>query len=198
MPKPAEQIVLEMAWELHVRASRELPRAIPGGASASDVAQDTITAALIAIANGRMQNLGEEEIKNYMLGIFRYELANALRSAYRWKNLKNKLATALRSAFRNPSVAVSGNQVPDPGRTPSSVAVLKEQSKKQSDRLNRALGKLSERNRNILTWKREEKLTFKQIGEKLGGRSPQAAKQAFARAYVEFEKYYYGPQTGLA
>lgn len=101
---------------------------------------------------------------------------------------RRAFATKMRDAGREVGIEPQltgqfGSQPPDEQPTPSSQAMAKE----RIDRFHTALGKLSKDHAEVIRLRNIERLTFKEIGEKMG-RSEDAVSKLWYRAILNFEE----------
>lgn len=135
----------------------------PGLDGASDLVQMTVVAAMENIGKGRLPGNGDGEVKAWLRGI----MINVHRQMRKRKR---------------PLGGLVGEELADDTTSPSSKASRDE----LAGRMVRARARLRERDRLILDWRHEEKLTFGAIGRQLGV-SDVAAHKAHRRALKQLE-----------
>jgi RNA polymerase sigma factor (sigma-70 family) len=131
---------------------------------ASDLVQKTVVAALENLEKGRVPGETDGEIKAWLRGIM--------------LNLHRQVRKRKR-----PLSGLDGEQFADDTTSPSSRASRNE----LASRMVRARSRLHERDRLVLAWRHEEKLTFEAIGQRLGV-SDVAAHKAHRRALKQLEE----------
>jgi RNA polymerase sigma factor (sigma-70 family) len=130
---------------------------------ASDLVQMTVVAAMENIGKGRLPGDGDGEVKAWLRGIM--------------LNLHRQVRKRKR-----PLGGLVGEELADDTTSPSNKASRDE----LASRMVRARSRLRERDRLILNWRHEEKLTFEAIGRQLGV-SDVAAHKAHRRALKQLE-----------
>jgi RNA polymerase sigma-70 factor (ECF subfamily) len=142
-------------------ASGRLPRWARDLAETSDLVQDTLLRTFKRL--GDFDHRGE--------GAF---------FAYLRQALMNRVRDELRRVERLPGPAPLDDQLADPGHSPLVEAIGAE----ALDRYDRALDRLSEDERELITARVELSLTYAEIAAACGKPSPDAARMAVGRALV--------------
>jgi RNA polymerase sigma-70 factor (ECF subfamily) len=151
-------------------ANEDLNPALSARLGPSDLVEETVAEALRDF--GRFQGGTEAELRAWLRRILRNNLANAHR---------DHLHAAARPVGREEAGAGGqAAQVPDRGQSPSARARARE----RDEAVERALQRLPERARQAIVLHLWDKLTFAQVGERLGC-SEEAARKLFQRAAEE-------------
>lgn len=133
---------------------------------ASDLVQMTVVAALENIAKGRSPENDATKLKSWLRGILIHLHSQSFRA-------------------KRPTAILAVDQLPD-----SSPSAHSEANRNELVRLMaQARARLPERDRQILDWKHEDKLTFEVIGQKFGISAVRAHKvhrRALKRLETEF------------
>jgi RNA polymerase sigma-70 factor (ECF subfamily) len=157
-------------------ASQELPPGLRAKAGASDLVQDTLLQAQGHF--DRFRDNGETQLLAWLRRILLHRAAN-LRRRYCGTD-KRQLAREVRltdnSAAGAPDVAAS-----DP--SPSSLVAAQEEDLV----LRRALERLPDDYRRVVTWRNYDRLPFDEIGRRLG-RSAEAARKLWVRAVEHLQQ----------
>jgi RNA polymerase sigma-70 factor, ECF subfamily len=153
-------------------AEQELDPALRPKGGASDVVQQTFLEAQRDFA--RFAGNSEEELLAWLRQLLRNNLANFARD-YR-QAAKRRVDREVALDAGNSSGFPAG-QVPADTTSPSGRAVARE----QCEAVRRAVGRLPEDYRRVLTLRYQDGLSFEDIAAALG-RSPNAARKLWARA----------------
>jgi RNA polymerase sigma-70 factor (ECF subfamily) len=153
-------------------AQRELDPQLRSKGSASDLVQQTFLEAQRDFA--RFQGDSETELLAWLRQILLHNLANFSRSyrATDKRQLDREVALDDGSSSSKP-----GRQLTSPAPSPSQEAMEHE----QAEALERALARLPEEYRQVITLRHQEQRTFEEIG-RLIGRSPSGARTLWLRA----------------
>ncbi len=155
-------------------AEQRLPQGLRRRLSVADVLQEAHLAAYES--RQRFEDQGPQSFRNWLLKIVELEVRDAIRHhAGTQRRAKGREVTR---TSRPDTHAFAGDQA-----SPSQVAVGHE----MSDLARRALGTLSEPDREVLRLVREEHLTLAEVGRRTG-RSREAAKKTYGRAMARFTK----------
>jgi RNA polymerase sigma-70 factor (ECF subfamily) len=157
-------------------ANQELPSELRGKAGASDLVQETFLQ-----AQGHFDGFrddGEVELLAWLRRILLNNVANHKRR-YCGTD-KRQLAREVPLADGSAADAL-GVRAPDP--SPSSLVAAQE----QDAALCRALERLPEEYRQVVTWRSYDRLPFDEIGRRLG-RSPEAARKLWVRAVEQLQQ----------
>jgi RNA polymerase sigma-70 factor (ECF subfamily) len=153
-------------------ANEELDSVLQRKAAPSDLVQETYLEAHrdLYLYQGR----SDGDLKSWLRRILLNNLANLVRR-YR--------GTGKRQLGREVSLDGSSPEggkvlsLSNGAKTPSSLAVRTE----QTEAVLSALGRLPERDRQVVIWRNQDQCTFEEMGERLGG-SPDMARKAWSRA----------------
>lgn len=129
----------------------------------SDLVQMTVVAALGNVARGRLPGDSKGQLKAWLRGI----LINVHRQSRRSRRPSDLPAEEIDAETTSPSGKASRSEL--------------------AGRMAQARGRLRERDRQILDWRHEEKLTFETIGQRLGV-SAVAAHKAHRAALHRLER----------
>lgn len=167
-----EALLAPVEPDLVRAAERGLPRSLRHRVSVSDVLQETRMTAFQQREEFRF--LGAGSFRRWVLGIAGNKVLQAVR---------HHLGAGKRNARREaggPGVPTA-SALPSPGPTPSQVAIASE----LEVLARRALGALPREQREVFRLAREERLTMKEIANRLGI-PPENAKRLYGRAVVGF------------
>jgi RNA polymerase sigma-70 factor (ECF subfamily) len=145
-------------------AQEQLDPTLQAKGGASDLVQETFLEAQRDFS--RFHGHTEEELLAWLRQLLLHNLANFARSYRR---------TRMRQVDRE--VRLSGGRLAGEGPSPATEA----ESQEQAELLQRALDRLPDNYRRVLTLRYQEDRSFTEIGE-LMGRSPNAVRKLFARA----------------
>lgn len=140
-------------------ASRLLPPHVRGLTDTQDVVQD-----VLARTARRLERIDCEE-------------GGAL-LAYLRRAVRHRVVDEIRRATRRPPMSELGDDWPAPGLSPLDAAI-----RAQNDRrMHAALGRLTVRDRQAVVLRLRHRLSYEEIGERLGSPTPNAARVAVRRA----------------
>lgn len=164
-------------------ASAELASELRPKAGPSDVVQDTLLEAHTLFA--RFRGAEVEELRGWLRGILLHKIAAVHERFYdaQKRDLRRELSLDA-SAGDEPL----GDRVAGDNSSPSNQVARDE----EEQRLNEALSRLPERARRVVVWRNWGKLSFAEIGQRLGT-SEDAARMYYARAIARLER-----EIGLA
>lgn len=152
-------------------ANKALPPELRGKAGASDLVQDTFLQAQAEF--GRFRDESEEELLAWLRAILLNKVANLKRHyCGTAKRRLGREVPIVEGAFGEPRPDVA-----DAGTSPGSQLVAEE----EDAALARALDHLSAEHRDVIAWRNFERLSFEEIGRRLG-RSAGAARKLWVRA----------------
>ena len=154
-------------------ASRRLGHDLAAKGDASDIVQETMLGACrdFRAFRGRTR----AEFRAWLRQILQNNLAD-FRRRYRGTE---KRRVGLEVPIAQPGPDGPRGIMPEDPATPSGIAARRE----QLSALFAALGRLREDYRCVLIWHQYDRLTFNEIGERLG-RSPEAARKLWTRALM--------------
>lgn len=158
-------------------ANQELDGELRGKVGPSDVVQDTFLEAQRDFA--RFRGNSEEELFGWLRRILRNNLANIARH-YR---VTSKRQVAREVSLAEVPLDYLQEQLP-PVDSPSTRAQAEEESKQ----IDRAIGQLPGPFREALRLRHQERLTFEQMGQKMG-RSAKAARKLWGRAVEQLQEF---------
>lgn len=166
-PEAFEQVLLECQRVLLAIACEEFPPDLRAKAGASDLVQDTLSAALKDQSQFRGKTL--PEARAWLSAILRHQLAAFAR---RYKG------TASRSIHREVILEGTATGVSVPECSAPDAEALKQETR---DRLTAALSNLSDDARLVVILRVEHGCTFPEIAQRLG-RTPEAVRKMFDRS----------------
>ncbi len=152
-------------------ANEEAPAEVRGKVGASDLVQDTFVKVQEKFAG--FQGDGEGELFAWLRRILLNHIANERRK-YATKKRKREVSTP------DDSVNEPAADTPSPS---SNLA-----GREQSDALQRAVARLSKRDRQVLQWRHYERLPFDEIGRRLDGRTAEAARKIWVRTLLQLQE----------
>jgi RNA polymerase sigma-70 factor (ECF subfamily) len=180
-PEALGQVLEVCRRYLLALAERELNPALRGKGGASDLVQETFLDAQRLF--DRFQGDSEAELRAWLRQLLLHNLGDFSR---RYQGTgKRDLA---REVPLQPGSTADGPQVAADSATPSQVLGQAE----MAEALRRALERLPEDYRQVLTWRYQEELSFEEIGQRLG-RTANAAHKLFARAVQQLRQELEGP-----
>jgi RNA polymerase sigma-70 factor (ECF subfamily) len=163
-------------------AQRRLPGRLRRRVSVADVLQE---AQIVALERMRdFQARGEDSFRNWLMRIVELKVRQAVR-----RHREAARRAIEREATRGARTSTGHLVGREP--SPSEVAIGAE----LAQRARRALASLPEPYREVLRLAREECLTLREVGERMG-RSPEAARKLLGRALSAFAKELEGPGDG--
>jgi RNA polymerase sigma-70 factor (ECF subfamily) len=157
-------------------AEREIDADLRGKGGASDLVQQTFLDAQRLFP--RFEGTTDGEWQAWLRQLLVYNAADFTRRFRAGKRNAAREAPLPESSLGLPS------GLPADFSTPSVVASEAE----QEAALARALARLQDDYREVLRLRYEEELTFEEIGQRLGGRTPNAARKLWTRAVHELER----------
>lgn len=157
-------------------ANEELDTALAVKVAPSDLVQESLLKAHQKFA----QFHGRHEAD--LLGWLRRILLNALADIGRQYHGSDKRALSREVSFGATPGRGLHTVLPVEDGSPSSLAVARE----QDELLQRALGRLSRERQQVIRWRNYDRLSFEEIGGRLG-RSAEAARKLWTRALRELQ-----------
>jgi RNA polymerase sigma-70 factor (ECF subfamily) len=140
-------------------ARGRLPRYARAGANTEDVVQDTVLRALARIDTFEHRTVGGLQ-------------------AYLRESVRNRIRDEVRRVSRRGIPEELPDSLRDHGHSPLEQLILKERSERYVD----ALRKLKPEDRLAIIFRLEHRHSFEEIAQKLGKRTPDAARMAVSRA----------------
>lgn len=165
------RVLTEFQQYLLSIAGSAFPKTARTKVAPSDVVQDTFIEAQRLFV--RFEGEKSEEMRAWLRAI----LLNKLRKTYRQFNTAKRHANRERSLDESRPGGKLADQILQSGGTPSAAASANE----QADGLRKALDRLGDPHRQVILWRNFEKLSFAEIGQRLG-RSDDAVRMLYNRA----------------
>jgi RNA polymerase sigma-70 factor (ECF subfamily) len=153
-------------------ANHELASGLSAKAGASDLVQETYLEAQRDL--DKFQGTSEHELKGWLRRILLNNLSNFVR---RYRSTRKRQTNREVSMDRDSAADALMNGLQSPAPSPSGVAMLHE----QQARVQEALDRLKERDRQVIIWRSQEHCSWDEIGNRLGG-TPGMAQKAWSRA----------------
>jgi RNA polymerase sigma-70 factor, ECF subfamily len=159
-------------------ANQQLQPHVQRKVGPSDLVQETFLKAQQNFE--RFQGGTEEELLAWLRRILFHDLLNAVR-CYAGTD-KRRVSREVELTVED-SVDVLANRLVDPAPSPGSELIARE----EASEVRQALGRLAEDHRQVILWRNWERLSFEEIGQRLG-RSAEAARKLWTRAVDELAK----------
>ncbi|HEY7425384.1 MAG TPA: sigma-70 family RNA polymerase sigma factor [Gemmataceae bacterium] len=160
-------------------ANQQLQPDVQRKVGPSDLVQETFLKAQQHFE--RFQGGTEEELLAWLRRILFNDLLNTVR-AYAGTN-KRQVGREIGLAAEESAADVLANRVVDPAPSPGSELIARE----EASEVRQALEQLAEDHRQVILWRNWERLSFEDIGQRLG-RSAEAARKLWTRAVDELAK----------
>ncbi len=159
---------------LHI-ANKSMDRDLQSKAGASDLVNDTLLAA--HQIPEKFEGRSDREMRAWLKTALHHKILNYLR-LYRL-NAANKTGREVSIDATSTDGGATFSPI-ESTLSPSGQAIRKE----QEAWVNLALGRLEERDRQVVIWRNHENQPFEEIGRRLGG-SEEMARKVWARALVK-------------
>ena len=153
-------------------ANQEIDPGLKTKAGASDIVQETFLEAQRDL--GRFEGRSQREMKNWLRRILLNNVSNFIRRYRKSRKRQVNREVSLDADWTNGG---GGHELAGSSLSPSGQAIRLE----QEVAVERALGRLKERDRQVLIWRSQEHHAWDEIGRRLGG-SPGMARKAWVRA----------------
>jgi RNA polymerase sigma-70 factor (ECF subfamily) len=170
------QILDDCRPYLLLLANQEMPTDLQGKVSPSDLVQETFVRACQEYGGFRGQS--EEELRGWLRRILLNKIADQTRQ---FCQAGKRAVDRERQLADVPTIA-RDLRVLNEEESPSDQAILAEQLRQ----LRQAVERLPEASRQLIRWRNVERLTFREIGDRLGS-SADAARKAWARAIEQVQ-----------
>jgi RNA polymerase sigma-70 factor (ECF subfamily) len=177
-PEALGPLLQQFRQYLLVVAREELGDQLQAKVGPSDLVQDTFVEAQRVFA--RFTSDSPEELRHWLRAILRNKVADCQRHFLETEKRQVSRELTLGSDSSQPQPA---GGLADPSPSPSGAAAHQE----QLDGLLQALERLPAHYQQVLRWRYWEKLSYAEIGQRLG-RSEDAARMLWARAVEHLQK----------
>lgn len=164
-------------------ANQELPPELRGKVGGSDLVQETFLEAQRDFA--QFEGTSEADLLAWLRRILLNNIANVSRH---YQTDKRQVSREVQR--EGPAACDLCQNVEAEGASPSSEMAAQEQDLA----LRRALDQLSEPLRQVVQWRNYERLSFEEIGQRLG-RSAEAARKMWGRAIVQLQRMLESPDA---
>ena len=158
-------------------ANQQLPDDLQAKAGGSDLVQETFLEAQRGFA--RFKGTSEAELLAWLRKILLNNLATVTRD---FRGTQKRRIDREVSLTDTPLAALLKN-IEDVGDSPSGQAAAHE----QDQTLQTALSRLTEQYRHVVQWRNYERLSFEEIGQRIG-RSAEAARKLWSRALDQLQQ----------
>jgi len=163
---------------LLVVANQDLDHGLRGKIGASDIVQETMMSAQIAISDFRGESYDE------FVGWLRSILVNDLRETRRkFRGTEKRQVDRELPLVGDSQVGVPLSELVEQLATPGSQAIAKEEARALTD----AMDRLSDEYRQVLELRHWQQLSFVDVGQQMG-RSADAARKLWARAILVLQQ----------
>ncbi|HEY7315280.1 MAG TPA: sigma-70 family RNA polymerase sigma factor [Gemmataceae bacterium] len=159
-------------------ANQQLQPDVQRKVGPSDLVQETFLKAQQNFE--RFQGGTEEELLSWLRRILFNDLLNAVR--FYAGTDKRQVGREVGLGAKDTDDALA-NRAVDPAPSPGSELIAQE----EANEVRQALGRLTEDHRQVIRWRSWERLSFEEIGQRLG-RSAEAARKLWTRAVDELAK----------